>query len=81
MNKNYENTLKEIGKIYDKNRTQMFSILDDLEIKAIKFRDANERRNIKKIGMIQNYEKEMERFYDNFSQSGKLMIKNNSSSE
>lgn len=45
----------------------MFNILSDLEIKAISFRDGKERRNIKKLGLIEDYEKEIEKFCDNFS--------------
>jgi hypothetical protein len=50
----------------------MFEILSDLEEEATKFK---ERRSRRRRGLIEDYQREIERFYDSFSQSGRVMVR------
>lgn len=65
--------MKAMRRAYDKNRTQMFSRMDELEIQAHELRNIRQKINVKNLGNITTVDREMEAIFDTFSQSGRIV--------
>lgn len=67
--------MKAMKKAYDKNRTQMFEHINDLEIQAKELTNFRQRLNVKKMGNISHFDKDLDDMFDSFSKSGRLTKK------
>ena len=75
MNSEYEKSLKQIDLVYDRNRTQMFKMLTELEFLAVhELKNARQKLNFKHLGNITHLEREMEDVCDQFSKSGRISV-------
>ncbi|CDW81983.1 UNKNOWN [Stylonychia lemnae] len=76
LNAQFQRSLKDIDQVYEKNRTQIFSIMDKIENVAVnELVQARHKLNHKYLGNLKLVEREMEEMCDVFSQSGKITVK------
>jgi hypothetical protein len=61
----------DIANVYDKNRTQMNSFMDELELAVHEFKHAREKLNVKHLGTMTTVEKEMELLCDSALRSAR----------
>lgn len=61
----------DIANVYDKNRTQMHSFMDEIELVVHEFKHAREKMNLKHLGTMTTVEKEMELLCDSALRSAR----------
>jgi hypothetical protein len=59
-----------MARAYDKNRSQMFSVMDEMELAVHGLKNAREKMNVKHLGNLTHVEKEMDDLYGFLSGSG-----------
>lgn len=68
-------SMKAMVKAYDKNRTQYFGHLDELEAKAGEGKQVRDKIIVKKVGNIKHLDRDFDDVFDNFSKSGRITVK------
>ena len=55
-----QKSLIEIVNVYDKNRTQIYSNLEEMESRVNEFKNTREKLNVQHLGTMTTVEQEME---------------------
>lgn len=63
-----------MAKAYDKNRTQMFAAINDMELAVHDLKNAREKLNVKHLGNMNHVEKEMEEACNFLTNSGRISM-------
>ena len=58
--RNHEDTLMDIASAYNKGRTQLFTVMDELELAMHDLKHGIEKRNVKQMSYITQIEKDID---------------------
>lgn len=72
-------SMEAMVEAYDKNRTQYFGQLDELEAKACEGKNVRDKISVKKLGNIKHLDRDFDDVFDNFSKSGRITVKSTQS--
>ena len=74
-----QKSLIEIVNVYDKNRTQIYSNLEEMESRVNEFKNTREKLNVQHLGTMTTVEQEMEQLCLRSARSQKSGLKSHRS--
>ena len=76
-----QKSLIEIVNVYDKNRTQIYSNLEEMESRVNEFKNTREKLNVQHLGTMTTVEQEMEQLCLRSARSQKSGLKSHRSQQ
>lgn len=60
LRRNHEDSLRGIATAYNRNRTQLFTVMDEMELAIHDMKNGIEKRSVKQISFMSQLEKDMD---------------------